>query len=101
MSVWSSFRTGVLKKMTPFPIVNFVSQSAASEGIAVTRNLAAQPLVRFWILDASLAGLDPRELITIQSLPDLADWERFEATRKALGPNLTQAFRRSVWTIQG
>ena len=62
---------------------------SASEGIPVTRNLAAQPLVRFWILDASLAGLDPRELITIQSLPDLADWESFEATRKALGPNLT------------
>lgn len=41
------------------------------------------------MVDASLAGLDQGELITIPSLPDLADWERFEAARKALGPNLS------------
>jgi uncharacterized protein len=41
------------------------------------------------MVDASFAGLDQGELITIPSLPDLADWERFEAARKALGPNLT------------
>lgn len=32
--------------------------------------------------------LDQRELITIPSLPDIADWEKYEAARKALGPNL-------------
>jgi short-subunit dehydrogenase len=41
------------------------------------------------MVDASLAGLDQGELITIPSLPDPADWEAFEAARKALGPNLT------------
>jgi short-subunit dehydrogenase len=41
------------------------------------------------MVDASLAGLDQGELITIPALPDLADWEKFEAARKALGPNLT------------
>jgi hypothetical protein len=41
------------------------------------------------MVDASLAGLDQGELITIPSLPDLADWERFETARKALGPNVT------------
>ncbi|MBV8552049.1 MAG: SDR family oxidoreductase [Acidobacteriaceae bacterium] len=41
------------------------------------------------MVDASLAGLDQGELITIPSLPDLADWNKFEAARKALGPNLT------------
>jgi len=41
------------------------------------------------MVDASLAGLDQGELITIPSLPDPADWEKFEAARKALGPNLT------------
>ena len=41
------------------------------------------------MVDASLAGLDAGELISIPSLPDLADWERFEAARKALGPNLS------------
>jgi short-subunit dehydrogenase len=41
------------------------------------------------MVDASLAGLDQHELITIPALPDVADWERYEAARKALGPNLS------------
>jgi short-subunit dehydrogenase len=42
------------------------------------------------MVDASLAGLDQHELITIPSLPDTADWDKFEAARKALGPNLSR-----------
>ena len=42
------------------------------------------------MVDASLAGLDQHELITIPSLPDIADWETYEAARKALGPNLSR-----------
>src|SRR3984957_1558188 len=42
------------------------------------------------MVDASLAGLDQGELITIPALPDIADWEKFEAARKALGPNLSR-----------
>jgi short-subunit dehydrogenase len=42
------------------------------------------------MVDASLAGLDQGELITIPALPDLADWEKFDAARKALGPNLSR-----------
>jgi hypothetical protein len=41
------------------------------------------------VVDASLARLDQGELITIPSLPDMADWKEFEA-RKALGPNLSR-----------
>jgi len=42
------------------------------------------------MVDASLAGLDQHEVVTIPALPDLADWERYEAARKALGPNLSR-----------
>jgi short-subunit dehydrogenase len=42
------------------------------------------------MVDASLAGLDQHEVITIPALPDIADWEKFEAARKALGPNLSR-----------
>jgi short-subunit dehydrogenase len=53
-------------------------------------NLPEQTVMRAEeMVDASLAGLDQGELVTIPSLPDLADWETFEAVRKALGPNLT------------
>jgi uncharacterized protein len=41
------------------------------------------------MVDASLAGLDQGELITIPSLPNLADWQKFDAARLALGPNLS------------
>ena len=41
------------------------------------------------MVDASLAGFDNGELVTIPSLPDVADWERFNAARVALGPNLS------------
>jgi uncharacterized protein len=42
------------------------------------------------MVDASLAGLDQGELITIPALPNLGDWEKFEEARKALGPNLSR-----------
>jgi short-subunit dehydrogenase len=41
------------------------------------------------MVDASLAGLDQGELVTIPSLPDAADWKRFVEARAALGPNLS------------
>jgi len=42
------------------------------------------------MVDAALAGLDQGELVTIPSLPDAAAWERLEAARLALGPNLSR-----------
>jgi short-subunit dehydrogenase len=42
------------------------------------------------MVDASLAGLDQGELVTIPSLPDAADWKRFEDARAALGPHLSK-----------
>lgn len=42
------------------------------------------------MVDAALSGLDKGELVTIPSLPDAADWERHEATRQALMPNLSR-----------
>jgi short-subunit dehydrogenase len=43
------------------------------------------------LADAALAGLDFGELVTVPSLPDLADWEAYEAARAALGPNLSRS----------
>lgn len=43
------------------------------------------------MVDAALAGLDSKELITIPSLPDQKDWEKFNAARLALGPNLSRS----------
>lgn len=42
------------------------------------------------MVDAALAGLDLGELVTIPSLPDVADWENLNAARLALRPNLSR-----------
>lgn len=48
------------------------------------RFMTAQDMV-----DAALAGLDQGELVTIPALPDIADWNAFEAARLTLFPNLS------------
>ena len=41
------------------------------------------------LVDAALAGFDQGELVTIPSLPDVADWDAYEAARQKLIPNLS------------
>jgi short-subunit dehydrogenase len=43
------------------------------------------------MVDAALSGLDQGEFVTVPALPEIADWEAFEAARKALGPHLSLA----------
>jgi short-subunit dehydrogenase len=43
------------------------------------------------LVDAALAGLDLGEVVTIPSLPERADWDKFEAARLAMGPNLSRS----------
>lgn len=43
------------------------------------------------MVDAALAGFDQGETITVPSLPDVEDWNRFEAARQALMPNLSRS----------
>jgi short-subunit dehydrogenase len=41
------------------------------------------------MVDAALVGLDAGELVTIPSLPNVADWDAFSVARQNLGPNLS------------
>jgi uncharacterized protein len=43
------------------------------------------------LVDASLAGFDKGEVITIPPLPDDAQWNAYEAARQAMLPNLQRA----------
>jgi short-subunit dehydrogenase len=43
------------------------------------------------LVDAALAGFDQGELVTLPSLPEAADFERMEAARHALAPNLSHS----------
>jgi short-subunit dehydrogenase len=42
------------------------------------------------MVDAALTGLDQGELVTIPALPDIADWQAYEAARQKLMPNLSR-----------
>ncbi len=93
-------------------VVNFtqaLKNEVAAKGITVQAVLPGATATPFWdkaglpvehlpsemvmtaedMVDASLAGLDQGELITIPALPELASWERFEGARKELGPQLS------------
>jgi short-subunit dehydrogenase len=50
------------------------------------------------MVDAALAGLDQGELVTIPSLPDAADWERFNSARQQLQPNLSHKLPAARYT---
>ena len=43
------------------------------------------------MVDAALAGLASGELVTIPSLPDIADWNAYDQARRALGPGLSRS----------
>jgi uncharacterized protein len=43
------------------------------------------------MVDAALSGLDQGEFVTIPALPDLGQWQAYEAARQALLPNLSRA----------
>jgi uncharacterized protein len=42
-------------------------------------------------IDTALAGLDQGEDVTIPSLPDKAEWDRFDAARRAMAGRLSSA----------
>lgn len=44
------------------------------------------------MVDAALVGLDRGESVTIPSLPDIADWEAYEAARQNMIPKLSLSF---------
>ena len=43
------------------------------------------------LVDAAIAGLELGELVTIPSLPDIADWEAYEAARQNMLPKLSRS----------
>jgi short-subunit dehydrogenase len=51
------------------------------------------------LVDASLAGLALGELITIPSLPNVADWEALEKARLALAPNLSRQYPADRYAV--
>jgi short-subunit dehydrogenase len=52
------------------------------------------------MVDAALAGLDQGEIVTIPSLPEKAEWDRFDAARRAMGARLSSAVPARRYNIR-
>jgi short-subunit dehydrogenase len=52
------------------------------------------------MVDAALAGFDQGETITIPSLPDKAEWDAFDAARRAMSGKLSSAVPASRYSVQ-
>jgi uncharacterized protein len=66
----------------------------AGKGVTVQVVLPGATATPLWdtedMVDASLAGLDQGEFVTIPALPNVADFEAYEKARLALAPNLSR-----------
>jgi short-subunit dehydrogenase len=51
------------------------------------------------MVDAALAGFDQGEIITIPSLPDKAEWDRFDTSRRAMFVRLSSAIPAPRYNI--
>ena len=52
------------------------------------------------MVDAALAGFDQGETVTIPSLPDKAEWDAFDAARRAMSGKLSSAVPASRYSVQ-
>lgn len=52
------------------------------------------------MVDAALAGLDQGEIVTIPSLPDKAEWDGFDAARRAMSGRLSRAVPADRYNIR-
>ena len=58
-------------------------------GLPVAHLPATMVMTAENMVDAALAGLDLGEIVTIPALQESADWDSYEAARRALGPKLS------------
>jgi short-subunit dehydrogenase len=52
------------------------------------------------MVDAALAGLDQGETVTIPSLPDKAEWDAFDAARRAMSGKLSSSVPASRYNVK-
>jgi short-subunit dehydrogenase len=91
----------------------------ASKGVRIQAVLPGATATEFWdiaglpvhnlpkewvmsaedLVDAALAGLDQGEIVTIPALPDQAEWDSYEAARRAMSGKLSNAVPASRYKI--
>jgi uncharacterized protein len=92
----------------------------ASKGIRVQAVLPGATATDFWdagglpvhnlpseivmttenLVDAALSGLDQGELVTIPALPDIEEWDRFEAARRDMSTRLSRTIPAARYGVK-
>lgn len=92
----------------------------ASKGLRVQAVLPGATATEFWdvagmpvdnlpkemvmtvtdLVDAALAGLDLGEVVTIPALPEAAEWNAYEAARRAMSPKLSQTLPAQRYAVK-
>ena len=52
------------------------------------------------LVDAALAGLDLGETVTIPSLPNQSEWDRYEAARRAMSGKISNAIAAPRYNLR-
>jgi uncharacterized protein len=52
------------------------------------------------LVDAALAGLDLGETVTIPSLPNQSEWDRYEAARRAMSTKISSAIPAPRYNVR-
>ncbi len=60
-------------------------------GVGIANLSASKVMTAEHMVDASLAGLDQGEVVTIPALADIEQWNRFEEARRAMAGKLSNA----------
>jgi short-subunit dehydrogenase len=91
----------------------------ASKGVRIQAVLPGATATEFWdtaglpvhnlpkgivmsaedMVDAALAGLDQSEVVTIPSLPDKAEWDSYEAARRAMSGKISSSIPASRYKV--
>jgi short-subunit dehydrogenase len=52
------------------------------------------------LVDAALSGLDQGEMVTIPALPDIEEWDRFEASRRDMSTRLSRTIPAARYGVK-
>src|SRR6266853_3805508 len=122
LRAWRSHRRRSMESMAAVKLALSLSlnHELAGKGVRVQAVLPGATATEFWdiaglpvrnlpteivmaaenLVDAALAGLDQGEVVTIPSLPDKAEWDRFDAARRTMSAKLTSAVPARRYNIE-
>jgi uncharacterized protein len=122
VAIWPEILNGVYGGTKAFVLAfsQSLHHELAGKGVRIQAVLPGATATEFWdiaglpvanlrpgtvmsaedMVDAALAGLDQGEIVTIPSLPDKGEWDRFDAARREMSDRLSSAVPAARYNIR-